>query len=210
MTIGLAGFLAGCGSPQPAPRSFNDFMEDGLAREGVLARCKKSGPAYSETECANARRAAAAIAVAEEQARRAELERESEQKLRAMRDRAAREALEQERAAAAARAAAELAYERQWRDPTRPAADVAVNGSAEDQPIAAFGAPLGPVLPSMSESPLFDAAAESTGPSEQARFEAATAGLPASGVPLAAPDAGLEEITVVPRPFRGPSIAIAR
>lgn len=111
--LGLAVLATACAKPEP--RRFEEFMEDSIAREGVLARCNENRKeTANDLECANARRAAAGIALMEERARRKALERESEQliaELRtqiAMRERAKREAL------AAAVAAAEAAYEAQW------------------------------------------------------------------------------------------------
>jgi hypothetical protein len=112
--LGLA-LLAACVKPEP--RRFEEFMDDSIAREGTLARCNSNREETSnDIECANARRAASAVALVEERERRAELERESERKLAALRaqierrDRAKREAM------AAALAAAEAAYEAQWAD----------------------------------------------------------------------------------------------
>lgn len=113
--VGLVALAAACVKPEP--RRFEEFMDDSIAREGTLARCNsdREGTAH-DIECANARRAAAAIALREEQERRAALERESERKLAELRaqierrDRAKREAM------AAALAAAEAAYEAQWAD----------------------------------------------------------------------------------------------
>jgi hypothetical protein len=82
-----AALLAAC-APQPAPRSASDFMEDGYAREGVLSRCNRDRDAsLTDAECANARRAAAALALEGERAREADLERASQAKLLAMRAR---------------------------------------------------------------------------------------------------------------------------
>lgn len=118
MLVAVAGAIAGCSTPPPEPRTFFFFMEDGIAREGVLARCNQDREATAnDAECNNARRAAAAIAVEQERARSAELEAESERKLLALRARAAREAEAQQQAEAAARAAEEQAYEDQWREP---------------------------------------------------------------------------------------------
>ena len=83
-----AGVLAAC-APQSEPRTISDFMEDGFARDGVLARCNQDPEAASaDEECATARRAAAAVALeAERRGRQSELDRESEDKLLAMRER---------------------------------------------------------------------------------------------------------------------------
>jgi hypothetical protein len=88
-----AGVLAAC-TPQSEPRTISDFMEDGFARDGVLARCNQDPDAASaDEECALARRAAAAVALeAERRGRQSALDRESEVKLLAMREREARQA----------------------------------------------------------------------------------------------------------------------
>lgn len=97
-------------------------MEDRIARDGTLARCNANREAtLNDIECANARRAASAIALRQERDRIEELERESAQKLEELRrqlaesDRIAQEAL------AAAEAAELAAYEAQWRDPAQAA-----------------------------------------------------------------------------------------
>lgn len=112
----VGGLVAACVEPPP-PRTFNEFMEDRIAREGTLARCNEDARAtLNDIECANARRAAATIALREERERREELELESERKLAALRDQMAlRERAERE-AAAAAEAAAQAAYEAFWRE----------------------------------------------------------------------------------------------
>jgi len=92
-------------------------MEDGLAREGVLARCNQDRRAsVDDQECENARRAAATIGATGERERSQNYERESSRKLEALRDRAARQQQADEQAAAAAKAAEKDAYEAQWRD----------------------------------------------------------------------------------------------
>src|SRR5690606_10770281 len=118
----LAVALFGC-APEPAPRTVYDFMEDGYAREGVLARCNRDRVASaSDKECANARRAAATIALEAERERAEVLKRESEAKLLALREREARRAAAEQEAAAAARLAAEAAYEARWNGPPVPRA----------------------------------------------------------------------------------------
>ena len=85
-------------------------MEDGFAREGVLARCNADREATAgDVECKNARRAAVVVAAEKEDERLRALELESQRKLVAMRDRAARQEQAQQDAAAAAKAAAEAA-----------------------------------------------------------------------------------------------------
>jgi hypothetical protein len=72
-TLLFAATVAAC-SPQPGPRSVLDFMEDGLARDGVLTRCN-SGRDDGDVECANARRAAATLAIEAERERSVDFER---------------------------------------------------------------------------------------------------------------------------------------
>ena len=92
--VAMLCLLAGCEEPQPI--TFAEFMDDDIARDGTLARCNEDREAtLADIECANARRAAAAIALREERARREALELESEQKLAQL-----RAEVERERAAA--------------------------------------------------------------------------------------------------------------
>jgi hypothetical protein len=105
--------LAACSKPQP--RHFTDFMEDRFAREGTLARCNADREAtLHDLECANARRAAAAIALQEERARREALEIESEAKIEALRAEVERERQRALAADAAKEAAEKAAYEALW------------------------------------------------------------------------------------------------
>jgi len=134
-----AACLAACVKPEP--RRFEEFMDDSIAREGTLARCNQQRQETTQDiECANARRAASALALIEERQRREALELESERKLAALRseierrDRAKREAM------AAALAAAEAAYEAQWAS----AAELDESAAGESGQAAAvqFGAPI--------------------------------------------------------------------
>jgi hypothetical protein len=85
VTLLLAATVAAC-APPPEPRSVLDFMEDGLARDGVLTRCNRNrDETLDDVECANARRAAATLSLEAERAGAANLERESERKLAAVR-----------------------------------------------------------------------------------------------------------------------------
>ena len=73
MTPLLAAVLVAC-APQSEPRTVSDFMDDGLARDGVLTRCNQNREeTLTDEECANARRAAATLALQAESARAAEL-----------------------------------------------------------------------------------------------------------------------------------------
>jgi hypothetical protein len=194
----IAAALAAC-APQPEPRTVLDFMDDGFAREGVLTRCNQNRDVTSaDEECANARRAAAALALEAERARAPGLEQSSESKLLAVRESEAREAAAEQEAAASARAAAEAAYEARWRDPSGPR----LPGGAPASTAPSFGAPVGLVMPSMTESTLFDVYAEGNRPLGRRGLEIAAVEPPANDVPNVKPEIELGELAVVPRPFR--------
>ena len=196
----VAAAVAACAPPQPGPRTSFDFMEDGIAREGVLTRCNQDRDAtLTDEECANARRAAAAVALEAERAREPELARESEAKLLALRQREARRAASEQDTAAAALAVAEAAYEARWRNsPGNRSAD----DSASSAPVAAFGVPVGPVMPSMTESSLFDVYADGSDPLGRRSLEVSAAEPPANDLSIQSPDLELAELAIVPRPFR--------
>jgi hypothetical protein len=136
----LAVLCAACDGPKP--RGFNDFVNDRIARDGTLARCNQDRDAtLRDIECANARRAAAAVAVRAEQARREQLELESERKRAALRDSVARQQQLEQEAAAAAEAAAQAAYEAQWVDPNDAAASPTASAGAALQSRAEIPSP---------------------------------------------------------------------
>ena len=82
--IGL-GCLAACSEPPPAV-SVAEFMENPRLLEATMVRCgqNRSEMKY-EAECVNARDAINRLERAEERARRAELEAQSERKRQALR-----------------------------------------------------------------------------------------------------------------------------
>src|SRR5690606_20291428 len=139
----VAAAVAGAAcSPQPAPRSYDFFLNDSIARDGTLARCDRD-PAAAQTdiECANARRAALAVQLEEERARREALERESAAKIEALRlqfeaQRRAREAAEAE---ALEDFAAQTGGDAEPPDAVTDADADAAGGALED-PTAAFDA----------------------------------------------------------------------
>jgi hypothetical protein len=105
--------LSGC--EEPPPITFEEFMEDDIARDGTLARCNQSREAtLNDIECANARRAASTVALRDERRRREELEIDSARKIEELRDRIARQEEAFREAQVAAEAAARAAYEQQW------------------------------------------------------------------------------------------------
>lgn len=141
LALGIAALASACVKPEP--RRFEEFMEDSIAREGTLARCNQMREeTMGDIECANARRAAAAIALQAERTRREELERESERKLAALRAEIARRDRAKSEAMAAALAAAEAAYEAQWANSEEQTDDEL----GAEEPAAEFGAPLGAPL----------------------------------------------------------------
>jgi len=76
----LALSVGGCEERRPI--TFEEFMDDPIARDGTLVRCNQDRAATAaDIECDNARRAAAAIALREEESRRDELELESTRKI---------------------------------------------------------------------------------------------------------------------------------
>jgi hypothetical protein len=120
------GALSACDKTVP-PRNFADFMEDRIAREGTLARCNANQEAtLNDIECANARRAAAAIALRRERDRREALERESAAKLDAIRDEFESRERAAQSAAAIAKAEQERAYEAMWDESGSPLEPVAM------------------------------------------------------------------------------------
>jgi chromosome segregation ATPase len=100
------------------PRTFTEFMEDAAAREGTLVRCNADRRAtIDDIECANARRAAAAVALEVERARRAELEAESDRLRSELHDRIARQQAAEREAEELRRAMQQAAYDAQWGSP---------------------------------------------------------------------------------------------
>jgi len=108
LAVSAGACVAGCKGPEP--RSYEYFLDDKIARDGVLARCE-ADPAAARTdiECANALRAALTIQLQEERARREALERESAERIESLRRQYEAERQAREEAAAAAARAAERA-----------------------------------------------------------------------------------------------------
>jgi hypothetical protein len=168
----VAAAVVACHTGAGGPRSFEFFMEDGLAREGALARCNLDRDATADdVECMNARRAAASVAAGEQQSRSGELAAQSERKLEALRDRDAREAQAEKDAAEAAKAAEREAYEAQWRD-QKGASNARIFGEVE----------------SLSQVPT------------RPELELAAVTPPASDI--AQPELEIEQSAIIPRPFR--------
>ncbi len=193
----VAVLVGACEQEAARPRSFEYFKEDGLAREGALARCNQDRAASdADVECANARRAGAAVAAELEQARSGELAAESERKLAAMRDLSARAEQAQQEAERAAQAAADAAYEAQWRDPK---ATVEAGAAAPGARTPMFGAPLGPVRSSMRDDTAYNVESLSQVPTRP-ELELAAVAPPVSEI--VQPELEIEQTAIIPRPFR--------
>ncbi|HVY65205.1 MAG TPA: hypothetical protein VHH11_10340 [Gammaproteobacteria bacterium] len=88
VAMAFAACMAGCDGAQPGPRTYYDFKEDSVARDGVLSRCNEHrDAAANDQECSAARRAAAAAAIEQERLRSGGLEQQSERRIVALRDR---------------------------------------------------------------------------------------------------------------------------
>jgi hypothetical protein len=201
MMLVFAGLLAACHAPRSEPRSYFDFMEDGIAREGVLARCNRDRDAtLNDLECSNARRAAAALAIEQEHNRSDALAQESQRKLAALRNRADREQRAELEEQAVARKEAELAYERRWPNPDGQQAPAEPATATESAP--AFGAPLGRVLPSISgDAPPLEVSDVGAPPSRPS-FGAVVAEPPSNEIEILKPQVQPEDVKVVPQHLR--------
>lgn len=115
-----ACLIAGC-AEEPRPRSYLEFMEDSIAREGTLARCNQDREATAhDPECINARRAASTVAARSEAARAEQLEAASNVKREALRARVAAQQAAARLAEEEAQRAEEAAYDAQWSDDGAP------------------------------------------------------------------------------------------
>jgi hypothetical protein len=176
---------------EPPPRSFVEFMDDSLAREGVLARCNADREATAnDPECMNARRAAAAIAARDEAGQREHLEAQSEARLLAARQRADAQIEAERQAALAAEAERQSAYEAQFEESNTVQMTA---GEPEPPPVA----PPMPPEPASSSSALLEPV---TLPSS-VRPPLTTVTLPRGAKPIEyeAPGPRLEEIELPPR-----------
>lgn len=82
---GILLLMAAC-AKEPPPVSVHEFMNNPRLLEATMVRCGQNRAEMKyEAECINARDAVNRLAAAEEQARRVELERQSEQKRQALR-----------------------------------------------------------------------------------------------------------------------------
>jgi len=190
---------------EPLPRSFVEFMEDSLAREGVLVRCNADREATAfDPECVNARRAAAAIAAQDDVGKRERLEAQSEARLVAARQRADAQLAAERRAVLAADAERTHSYEAQWDEDHAAETTVAPVG-----PESAYPQDAPQIAPSLDTAAQLDAAPPAsplpalepvTLPSS-VRAPLTTISLPRGAKPieLAPPGPELEEIVLPSR-----------
>jgi hypothetical protein len=142
------------------------------------------------------------VALEAERARESTLARESEEKLVALRQREDRRSAAEQDATAAALSAAEAAYEARWRDPSGSRPAVANEASGV---VPSYGVPVGAVMPSMTESVLFDVYAEGADPLGRPDLQVADVEPPSNDVQIEEPALELDDLSVIPRPFRGGS-----
>ena len=209
--------IVGC-VEEPRPRSYLEFMEDPIAREGTLARCNQDRNATSEDpECINARRAASTAAARVEAARAEQLEAASDIKREAFRERVAAQQAAARRAEEAAQRAEEAAYDAQWTEnqaPSPPRTEFDASASVpspEAQPGDPAHGPSGNVSNWEQRSPVLPA----TGADQLSFIEVPAVESPVNKVlgeielpaiatprqPEPEPEPKLEELTI-PRPFR--------
>lgn len=201
--------IQGC-VEEPRPRSYLEFMEDPIAREGTLARCNQDRNATADDpECINARRAASTAAARVEAARAEQLEAASELKREAFRERVAAQQAAAREAEEAAQREEEAAYDAQWTGNEAPSPGTELGASASVPPAATQPSDtsvLNRAQPQPSQVP-------ATRTDQLSFIEVPTVESPVSKVlseielpPIATPrqlepEPKLEELTI-PRPFR--------
>jgi len=130
--------VAGC-VDEPRPRSYQEFMDDPIAREGTLARCNQERDVTAgDLECVNARRAASTTAARAEAARAEQFEAESDIKREALRDRVGAQQLAARRVEEQAKRAEEASYAAQWESAPQATSPQA----APPQAASNFGSPV--------------------------------------------------------------------
>lgn len=128
------GLLFGCAEEVPPP-TVDEFMDNRVLLDATMVRCSanRSSTKY-DGECVNARDAINRIARVEEQARREELEKQSERKRRALRRTQEAATLARRRAAEAARVRQEQAYLAQFEGGNGESGSAAVNPAPVSAP----------------------------------------------------------------------------
>lgn len=128
------GLLFGC-AEEPVPPTVDEFMSNRVLLDATMVRCSanRSSTKY-EADCLTARDAINRIARIEEDARRAELEKQSERKRRALRRTQEAATLARRRAAEAARIREEQAYLAQFESGSGESGGPAVNPAVGPTP----------------------------------------------------------------------------
>jgi hypothetical protein len=163
-------------SKEAPPRSVSEFVENPILLEATMVRCaqNRSQTKY-DAECVNAREAVNRIAAIQDQARRAELDAQSEQKRQALRRTQEAAAEARRRSAEAQRRREEAAYLGQFDSPppsTNPATGTEQQNSAVPAPSAnAPGVQLAPEPQNSASDPTSNqgsgaAAPESAAPAD--------------------------------------------
>jgi hypothetical protein len=137
MLIGLSSLVLSCSKEVP-PRSVSEFVDNPMLLEATMVRCaaNRSQTKY-DPECVNARDATNRLASIEEQARRHELEAQSEQKRQALRRTQEAAAEARRRAAEAQRLREEAAYLEQFNSPATTGTAPAPGNNSPGQPAPA-------------------------------------------------------------------------
>lgn len=131
----IALLVVGC-VPDPPPRSVDEFVENPMLLEATMVRCAENRSQMKyDADCVSARDAANRLAAIQDQAQRAELDAQSEQKRQALRRTQEAAAEARQRAAEAQRLREEAAYLGQFEaaPPSRTAADPAA-AAADNSP----------------------------------------------------------------------------
>ena len=136
LLVAVGAFLVtGC-VEEPKPRSYQEFMEDPIARDGTLLRCNQDREGTAgDLGCVNARRAASTSAARAAAARAEQLEAESDIQREALRNRVGVQQLAALRAAEEAKRVEEASYDAQWTNESQTSNPVA--GSSVGAPIPA-------------------------------------------------------------------------
>jgi hypothetical protein len=153
MLVAVPCVVLACSKEVP-PRSVSEFVENPILLEATMVRCaqNRSQTKY-DAECVNAREAVNRIAAIHDQARRAELEAQSEQKRQALRRTQEAAAEARRRAAEAQRRREEAAYLGQFDSPP-PSTNPAIGTDQQNQaiPVPSTNAPGAQLAPEPQDS----------------------------------------------------------
>ncbi|MEX2496921.1 MAG: EexN family lipoprotein [Woeseia sp.] len=134
IAICAVGALAACDKEVP-PHTVAEFLEDPILLEATMVRCGQNRAASRhEVVCVNAREAVDRLAVAEEQAKREELEAQSEKKRQALRRAREAAAEARRRAQEEEQKAQDAIYFGEFEPASPDAGDSGVSPDAESSP----------------------------------------------------------------------------